>query len=92
MENQTEEQKDHFSPDRNHWCIVKYSKNQPPPIYYQGYFGKWQGGELLPAFGLDFNEALKLHSKIAAETLLHKLTRHAPETMEGAKVEDHKWM
>lgn len=91
MQEQTEEQKDHFSPDRNHWCIVKYSNYTP--VYYAGYFGKYNGQDgVLPAFTTDFNQALKLHSKIAAETVFHNLKRHTPEPFEKAKVEDHKWM
>lgn len=91
MNEQTEEQKYHFSPDRNHWCIVKYY-NGSVPLYYQGFFGAPQGFELKPSFGFEFDQALKCHSKIEAERILGKLNRHAQESVEGCKVEDHKWM
>lgn len=87
----TQEQKDHFSSERNHWCIVKYSNYTP--IYYAGYFGKYNGHEeVLPAFTTDFNQALKLHSKIAAEALLNDLKKHTLEPFKNANVEDHAWM
>jgi hypothetical protein len=87
----TEEQKDHFSSERNHWCIVQYTGSHTP-FYYAGYFGKRLGQEMKPAFTLDFNGALKLHSKIAAEELLRELMRHVPELFGACKVEDHRWM
>lgn len=86
-----DEQKDHYSPDRNHWCIVKYADHTP--IYYAGYFGKYNGSnDPLPAFTTDFNQALKLHSRIAADTLFSNLQRHTPQPFEKCKVEDHRWM
>jgi hypothetical protein len=91
MKNQTEEQKDHFSSDRNHWCIVKYTSNLP--MYYAGYFGAYSGQtETAPAFTSDFNKALKLHSRIAADELFTELKRHTPLPFTEAKVEDHRWM
>lgn len=91
---QISETKDHFSPDRNHWCIVKYFNHAP--LYYVGYFGKNDSGagdkELLPAFTLDFNKALKMHSRIAADGLLKELNRHSEQAVAECKVKDHKWM
>jgi hypothetical protein len=87
----TEEEKDHYSADRNHWCIVKYAG--ATPVYYAGYYGKYNGQEnVLPAFTTDFNQALKLHSKIAAEQLFASLKRHAVNNFSECNVEDHRWM
>jgi len=101
MKEQTEEQKDHFSADRNHWCVVEYQG--ATPWYYAGYFGRSGGGKdefgmpivssIKPAFTIDFNEALKLHSKIAAENILNNLKKHASSSLTNScKVEDHRWM
>lgn len=86
----TQEQKDHFSSERSHWCVVKYTR--ATPWYYAGYFGAYQGQqELRPAFTIDFNNALKMHSRIAADEVLYNLKRHAPESVNDCKVEDHMW-
>jgi hypothetical protein len=88
MQEQTEEQKDHFSPDRNHWCIVRYVKGTP--LYYQGYFAASNKDmfdaptmhlPLKPAFGIDFNDAAKFHSKIAAEFVFQNLQRYSKDAV-----------
>ncbi len=85
----TEEQKQHYSNDKNHWCIVK--QMGATPFYYTGYFGKNEGEEIMkPSLSMDFNEAVKLHSKIAAEMVLSGL-----KSCSGVKdfiVQDHKWI
>ncbi len=84
-----EEKKDHYSPERNHWCIVKYVGSTP--FYYTGWFGKNMGDEKMkPAISIDFNEALKLHSKMASEMVLNGLK--SCSGTHDFKVEDHKWM
>lgn len=82
----TEEEKDHYSPDRNHWCLVKYLGSTP--MYYTGWFADTEN--LRPAISIDFNKALKLHSKIAAEQIINGLKSCANIT--DFKVEDHKWI
>lgn len=82
---QTQEEKDHYSPDMNHWCLVKYVG--ATPMYYTGWFG---GKELKPSISIDFNEALKLHSKIAAEQVMNGLKFCS--NVKGFKIEGHKWM
>lgn len=87
----TTEEQEHFSPDRNHWCIVKYAGTIP--LYYAGYYARYNGQkESLPAFTSDFDQSLKLHSKIAAEVLFNNLKRHSADNFNDCKVEDHSWM
>lgn len=89
-QNHTAEQAAHFSPDLNHWCIVSYV-NQTP-FYYTGYFGsnKAQNIELQPALSIDFNNALKCHSKIAAEQILTGLKNCSKA--DNFVIEDHKYI
>lgn len=80
----TEQEKDHFSGKRNHWCIVTYVYNAP--CYYEGFFKNNQ-----PVLTFDFNDALKLHSKIAANHILHKMKTCGTIDVSKYKVEDHAW-
>lgn len=85
----TEEEKAHYSPEINHWCIVWLVKGAT--LYYTGWFGKNHGDEIMkPALSLDFNEALKMHSKIAAEMVLNGLK--SCSSVENFIIQDHKWM
>ncbi len=89
QQDQTPEQKDHYSPDRNHWCIVCLL-NQVP-FYYTGYFGTNTGSQILqPKISIDFNDALKMHSKIAAQQVLTGLK--SCSKADGFIIQDHKWM
>lgn len=85
----TEEEKDHYSSERNHWCIVSLLNGTP--FYYTGWFGKNNGDNLIkPAISIDFNEALKMHSKKAAEMVLNGLK--SCSSVEGFVIQSHKWM
>ena len=83
------EENEHYSSEKNHWCIVNYISGTL--YYYTGWFGKNNGDDIMkPAISIDFNDALKMHSKIAAEKVLNGL-----KSCSGVKnfiVEDHKWM
>lgn len=84
MKTYTEEELDHFSGKRNHWCIVTYIGGML--FYYEGYFGKGK-----PAITSDFNDALKCHSKIAAQQILLGLQACSGFDCSDYKVEDHAW-
>lgn len=77
------EEQDHYSSDRNHWCIV--SQLNSVPFYYTGWFGDGK-----PAITIDFNKALKMHSKMAAEMVLNGLK--SCSSAEGFVIQDHRWM
>jgi len=81
----TEEELDHFSGKRNHWCIVTYMGSYTP-FYYMGWFGEGK-----PAVTIDFNKALKCHSKIAANIVLEGLKSCSGFDCSDYKVEDHAW-
>lgn len=86
-----ENKEDHFSSDKNHWCLVNYLGNTP--FYYTGWFGKNNGDQnYKPGISIDFNEALKLHSKIAAEQVLNGLKNCSGVDANFFKIEDHAWM
>lgn len=79
---------DHYSSERNHWCIVMYINSTP--LYYTGWFGKNINDDIMkPAMSTDFESALKLHSKIAAQTVLNGLQSCSKSS--GLKIEDHMW-
>lgn len=86
MKTLTDEEKQHFSGNNNHWCIVDYINGTP--FYYMGWFG---GIEPKPAFTIDFNDALKCHSKIAANQILNGLKSCSHFDCSHFKVEDHAW-
>ena len=82
----TEEEKDHYLPERNHWCLVEYVGSTP--MYYTGWFGGKE--KLKPSVSIDFNKALKLHSKIAAEQIVNGLK--SCSNVVYFKVEEHLWV
>lgn len=84
MKTLTDEEKQHFSGKNNHWCIVHYIGGTV--FYYEGYFGKGK-----PAFTADFNDALKCHSRIAANQILLGLKACSGFDCSEYKVEDHAW-
>lgn len=89
MNNLTTEQIDHFSGNRNHWCIVHYLNYTP--FYYMGWFGETKDKVFKPAFTIDFNKAMKCHSRIAANEILNGLKSCSQTDCSEYKVEDHAW-
>lgn len=66
------------------WCIVTYVGSTP--MYYAGYFKAHYGEPLKPVISVSFDDALKCHSKEAAQKILNNLN------VSGWKVEDHMYM
>jgi len=81
----TPEEIDHFSGKRTHWCIVYYI--QYTPFYYMGFFNS----ENKPAFTIDFNKAMKCHSRIAAQQILDGINSCSGIGENNFKVEEHAW-
>ena len=79
-----QEKRDHFSGDRNHWCIVTYISHTP--FYYEGFFKNNE-----PVFTISFNDAMKCHSKFAVEHILNKFKSCTSVDTSKFKVEDHAW-
>jgi hypothetical protein len=81
---------EHYDSRKNHWCIVTYVGSTP--WYYTGYFGKIHNQvSMKPAISIDFEKALKMHTKMAAEQVLQGLIECSGVKKDEYKVEDHAW-